>query len=459
MNSLEEAINAYKSALDSLTGSTKKASAADVFSALVARETIARHVVDGFPGSATLLERLTELDRHLKKHAASIVRLTKPGDFTDWRESVQPKKSAWWWFLDHRIKRPLPKINTIWLIITGFLFALALGIAWNTFQKVRGGPVTFWQSFSASFSLVLTLLAGAPLVQLIRETFRPLEESERARGILRVWMPLGAVLLIALVSLGSWYYINRAREASDEEIVTQLVKGIKHGQRAFTNEDLEHIRRVIELNPTHQERRFEIALIYEQAGQYAFALAEYQKLLAHDEKYCPAYEGIARIYLWQYKDYNGALRELSGDYIVFGCDQKVYSNEIRGQAYLGLNNLESAEDSLREAIGDYDPADENKRTVVSARSFCLLAQVLEARKSDLDGPLKLLRAKNDKRAQELETEAQELQDEAERDWSVCVQNSFSSLSGWSQPEDSEMLRIANEHLRQANLRKKYNLPR
>jgi len=122
---LDQALAAYRSAIDSLK-SSQKLDPASVLAVLKARDDIARILSDDRPDPTAGLLVVIELDNQLRKLAGAITQAIK---LADWRASFQPPPEAWWWSLESVVPpEPVGRFDWLWSALTVLFLTASLSL-------------------------------------------------------------------------------------------------------------------------------------------------------------------------------------------------------------------------------------------------------------------------------------------------------------------------------------------
>jgi hypothetical protein len=146
---LFEALKHYKDTLDKLrTCFSVKTSAGiqkHVYEVLKSRDAVQKALNDKASYPGVVLTIVVKLDGDLKKQAKNIARA---GDLAEYRASLNPSTTAWWWFFDR-------DANWFWSLLTIlFIYATLAGMVYILPRLFRGGP-DIW---GALYSIVVAAL-------------------------------------------------------------------------------------------------------------------------------------------------------------------------------------------------------------------------------------------------------------------------------------------------------------
>ncbi|HKP37202.1 MAG TPA: tetratricopeptide repeat protein [Pyrinomonadaceae bacterium] len=380
INDVESAISSYeKAVVDALPNSgpaieTTNAEAR-LREILLARDEIVRALAAEPKISSDDLNRITQTDRKLKQDFKKILPLVPSTTFQDWREVIQPPETHWWWYLDARDKTPKP-IPT-WAVLAVIFTIITISLIFDTTSRILGGQLDFIKVFGTLVQVAVALAGAGALTELGRKWMLNFVARTGFRvesvNAWRTLFALGALTLALLMwfilpPIAALFYNNRGN--------------VLH-QAGLSAKAAESYQRAIALNPEYVDVHYNLALAYEDMGDYDKALEGYQRAISLDRKYYRAYNNLARLYILRKKDYASALNYLKTELDLNPEPQAVrYTlHKNRGWANWGLQDYDQAEQSLREAI---QLAGDPRQTRQGVAAHCLLAQVLKAR--SVSGP-------------------------------------------------------------------------
>ncbi|HLN97491.1 MAG TPA: tetratricopeptide repeat protein, partial [Pyrinomonadaceae bacterium] len=261
----------------------------------------------------------------------------------NWRQSIHPLESSWWWNLDTQAAAVEPGHNPLWTIPAAILFALSLSVLADTITTLRSGGINGLTVFGTLMQSLLALLAGSAFLaggrEWLEKLFAQLRINRTFQGASRVWLALGVLVLtfglrILLPDLVARYH-NRKGDAAFNN--RQMPAAVLNYQQA------------VALKPSFVKAHFNLAVAYDKSHDYSKAIEEYQRSIDFDQQNFVAYNNLARLLILQQKDYNGALRRL--DYLRQNLMQvpdniQYYLFKNRGWANLELKNYSQAEADL-----------------------------------------------------------------------------------------------------------------
>jgi tetratricopeptide (TPR) repeat protein len=226
--------------------------------------------------------RLVQLDAVLQRLAST------RQDLAQWRESIAPLATAWWWRLDERAAAATTSRSLLWGIVAGTLVALTLPQALEIIRRLWDGAP---DAVSVLGTLLALLLTGSPLLAQGREVMRwilaqvfkvaPRVQSQAAAAV-----ALAAFLLVLLARV--WGLPSLARTYNEV------------GARALRSGNVDAayhaLRRAVALDPDLVAPYQSLADVYVQIGRYEQAEQWYMQTIEHDRNFIPAYSRLGHLY-------------------------------------------------------------------------------------------------------------------------------------------------------------------
>jgi tetratricopeptide (TPR) repeat protein len=305
LTTLDQAISTYQDALNNLPQHGDDNASSRIMDLFIARDAVAAALEDGQPLSASAVTRITSLDEKLKDAAAKIDAVAGRKTLANWRQSVHPLKSPWWWSLDELAAASEPQSNPLWTIPAALFFTLSLSVIAETLNTLRSGGINGLTVFGTLLQTLLALLAGSAFLSGGREwlgnLFSNLGINRKFKGASRVWLALGVLLLTLLIRTMLPDAVARYRNYKGDEDFNnkQFASAVQNYQQA------------VALKPNYFKALFNLALAHDKTRDYSKAIDEYERSIAADEENYTAYNNLARLYILQKKDYNGALGRLN----------------------------------------------------------------------------------------------------------------------------------------------------
>jgi tetratricopeptide (TPR) repeat protein len=374
---IEHSLNCYEHYLIALETATSPREE-QVLNVLAARDAVQQTLVEGATLSGAQWLKLNQLDESLKQQKDKI---TQTLDLEQWRETVQPSESAWWWYCD--LSKPSHwslKSNWVFNGLNLALLTTAVSLVLDTSSKLLVGGLGLVELLAITTQGILTLIALTEVGQKTREKiFSSLMIKKHHWE--KVSTIVAFVLLAVLISF---------RASLPQMAVWFNDWGVEHYQAKEFDSALSDYEKAIALRPDYAEAHYHLGLVYEDLQQYDKARAEYQLAIQSDlDALEPlarlkAHNNLGRLYILK-NDYTAAIPSLiTGlnlvDEEAAKTDEDIKSTQYAfkknlGWTQLGLKNYTQAESLLKEAIAlDRD----------RGAAYCLLAQVLEGKKQQTE---------------------------------------------------------------------------
>jgi tetratricopeptide (TPR) repeat protein len=351
LDNLDQAITTYHDALDALQQGGANASS-KVMDVLIARDRVARALSNGENIPTLALFRIAELDQKLKDEAANIDAVAGGKTLAGWRQSIHPLNTPWWWSLDERVAaaaQPSP----LWTIPAALFFTLSISVLAETITTLRNGGINALSVFGTLMQTLLALLAGSAFLSGGREwlenLFSQLGINRKFRGASRVWLAAGVLLFTFVIRSGLPDGVARYRNYQGNQSLAnkQYFSAVQEYQQATA------------LKPDFIEAQYNLAVAYDKSRDLPRALSQYELSINSDPKNYAAYNNLARLYILQNKDYNGALRRLTflvNNFQELSQNNRYHLFKNRGWANLELSNYGQAAADLEWALQQRDGA-------------------------------------------------------------------------------------------------------
>ncbi len=353
MNRLEQAVSTYKAALNALPKKGDSDTAARIMKLLIARDDVARALIENHCQSASTLLDICALDEKFERASVTIDELAGRATLVSWRQSVHPLESSWWWNLDERAAAAERGHNPLWTIPAALLFVLSLSVIADTITTLRNGGLNRLSVFGTLMQTVLALIAGSTFLtggrEWLEKLFAKMNINRKFQGGSRVLLAASVLALTLGISLLLPNLVARYRN--------------HEGDRFFQNKQyadaVQNYQQAVALEPSFVKAHFNLALACDKARDYSNAMREYELTLGFDSKNYIAANNLARLYVLQAKNYDGALRildSLIANLVDVPIEIHYYLYKNRGWAYLELHNLAQAEGDLFWALKKQDGA-------------------------------------------------------------------------------------------------------
>jgi len=297
--SFAQALEDYSDALRAMQDGKPMPTTREVIAALTARDHLQTLIADKTQDGPEALLRLFQLDNELRGQAPRIEKVIK---LAEWRASLAPPETAWWWLSDKQ-GAERQKRDTVWLeVLTGTFLVVTTSLALEIIKRLwEGVPDTI----SILGTLLTILLTTSPFVKQGRELTQallarlPFARASQHAGIMAIMAGTTfAVLLVVRLWLLPGpltnYYNNRG------------VTAARTGNLSLAEQ---MYRRAAALNPDRVVPTHNLAEAYRNHGLDDKAVELYQQIIERDASFTPAYRGLGEL-LNQQGEYAAAERVL-----------------------------------------------------------------------------------------------------------------------------------------------------
>ncbi len=378
---IEHFLNCYKHYLLTLETITSP-QPEQVLDVLAARDAVQQTLVEGAKLSGVQWLKLNQLDDRLKQQKEKIIQNLS---LEQWRETVKPSESAWWWFC----APPKPqhwseKYDWVFNSLNLALLTASVSLVVDTSSKfLVGGPGLFGSLAIATQSILTLITGGGGLTQVGQKVRQQIFNSLKIKKA--YWEEISTIAAFMLLASLIGFRVSLPRIA-----VCFNNWGLEHYHAREFDSALSNYEKAIALRPDYAEAHYHLGLVYEDLQLYDKARAEYQLAIQSDlDALEPlarlkAHNNLGRLYILK-NDYTAAIPSLITGLNLVDEEAAKKDEELKNTQYalkknlgwvqLGLKNYTEAESLLQEAI-----------TLDSERgaAYCLLAQVLEGKKQQTE---------------------------------------------------------------------------
>lgn len=369
---LDSTLRQYEIGLTNLEAAPSAPSEADILDVLIVRDRVQSaiaHASSVTDSQRVMLYRLDQRLRHQSHRIASGVTLA------DWRESLSPPDSAWWWKFPQPLD-PRDRLDWVWSGLTLACLTASLSLLVDISSRFfQNGPDLFGSFAVISQSVLALLASGSALTQAGREATESL--LQRTGFSKYRWneakFGISAGLLLLLIGI----HTN----------LPQIAKLYSHwGRNNVQGGELSsaqnNYQRSLQLDPNNAKTRYGLATVYDNLQNTEKAEAQYR--LAVEGGVPQAYVKLSRLYILSGKA-NEAVALLTAGREKFNTSESnpapngasisqnlAYDyHTTLGWANLKQSTLPAAAAELQQAI-QLDPN--------QGAAHCLLAQVWDAQK-------------------------------------------------------------------------------
>ncbi len=370
---LSTTLDAYAHALDALDDD-----AATLLPVLLARDAVeaARQEVE--PISAAQAQRLVALDAQLQAQAAHRSLEALP----DWRQTLDPPASAWWWRLDERVATREAANDLPWALLTGTFTLLTAALTTEILTRLWDGAPDTLSIFGSLLTLTLT---ASPLVKRGRDLgawlvarLPKLKLHHRAEALAALTGLAFAIVLMIRLALPAVAvaYNNRGFAAKQAQHYAQAQR---------------RLQRAVALHPDNAVAAYNLAEVYGRLREPEKAQTWYRHAIAANLDFAPAYRGLGRLYNGQGK-HAEAKSVLQAGLAVVGESPTAQADIVAryellanlGWAYFAQEHATPAQRALEDAVAledalkDFEDAEPGDVKYRQALPHYYLAQLYEA---------------------------------------------------------------------------------
>ncbi len=284
---LTTAIARYATAIAPLEQPKIELSPEQLLEILIARDTVETKLPERDQATAETIIKLLKLDETLN-HQAKVV--SKVGHWQDWRKTLSPPESAWWWFLDTFDEvHPWDRFDWIWNSLTMGCLISVVAAMMHLIPRFLVGGQTLLESFgllgpSGLVALAFSSLQGGLGKELLQKGLKKLGipshlESEVTFGI-------SALLLGG--ALFTYHNLPRIADHYHQEGQDYYEQGLLRKAEA-------NYLQAISLNPEKTEYNLSLGEVYESLNELDQATEQYRKAVADGQP--GAFNHLGRVYL------------------------------------------------------------------------------------------------------------------------------------------------------------------
>lgn len=368
---LNEALDAYQKAFDSVRTAPRENLTRCAFSVLMARDLVelALSRRDGL--SLEGLEKLESLDRELLLNMAEWKLLLDAGLLQRLHRYVQPPAENWWWYLS----RPSKSLTTLSISLFNLLLvAFVISLVADISRRLVVGSTDTLGVLALGSQTLIALFAASTFTEADNAW---LEAVFGRLGIHRPYFPYSKTAVVVLL----FVLTVSIRELLPHWAAIYNESGVKLYNSGDIPGAIRRLDHAVTLNPDDVGAHYNLARALTDLPAYDRAAAEYQATLYLDSRFFPAYSGLSYMYLAHKSDSAQALTITEMGLKLNPSDQDVRYALFKNRAWaeLGLHCLRQAEGDVARALS-YRPD--------SAAAHCILAQVQEARGRNATGEWK-----------------------------------------------------------------------
>lgn len=204
---VEQRISDFKAAVDALEQATKEQFAAATLGALILRDKVALALSkDSEVAAPSSLDLLTKTDRRLTDLAVRVDAAIEHETFGDWRHSVNPDESAWWWKLDDLANAKQSWLKRLSTLIAILLVTASVAVFADTFNILRSIGANPVSTIGVLVQGALAFIAASAFTEAGRKWL--IEKFSRfGKRTFTGWARTGLALLVFGITLTFWFIV------------------------------------------------------------------------------------------------------------------------------------------------------------------------------------------------------------------------------------------------------------
>ena len=261
-----------------------------VLTVLHARDGLVVALKNAVDVSAASITVMIDYDQLLRERAVLVNQVLSGDQFVKWRETIQPNKEAWWWWLENFTPiHPMNRLDGVWKLITIAGWTANVSLLVNIASKFLGGGVGLLGVATVALPSILALLQlGTEFTKMGRDSFEKILTSLKIPGEWREEAKLGITLLLFASLCGLWLNLPSISKGYSWEGALKFREGkLREAEQNFLT--------AISLDGTNAEAHYNLGSIYDRLEQTESASKEY--LLAVAAGLPDAYNNLGRLYI------------------------------------------------------------------------------------------------------------------------------------------------------------------
>ncbi len=280
--SLTEALATYQQSLDELTAAEQS-----LLTVLLVRDQVEALLQQAKIPTLAQAQQLVALDTRLRHQATG-----EPlKSLSNWRQSLHPPPSRWWWYLDEALREREKERDLLWELLAVTLFILTVPLVTDIIKRLWAHAP---DNFAIVSSLLLLLVTASPftsrgreLVQWLLKRVPRLPSHRRAEAT-----AMTALLAFILVVVGRFLIMPQLARIYNDSGVAALEQGELTTAR-------QQFQRAAAINKDFAVSYYNLAAMYDEVAQPDEAINWYRQAIAHNLELSPAYNNLGRLYLQQ----------------------------------------------------------------------------------------------------------------------------------------------------------------
>lgn len=384
-SSLDELVQHYQTAIDTLKTQGTATPEAQVLSLLLLRDQVQRYLQTPTETQGTMMLQVQHLDHDFQDQG---VLIASHYPLQTWRSMIDPPVAHWWWYFE--VPEDInvwDRYDWLWQALSFPVIAANASLVATMSSIFLSGGLDAVGSFAMIGQGALTVAsASGAVTEGGKEFLQKILTSLRIPS--HFWAELQLVTSLVLF-LGLTQFHRNLPQLANYYITQGNSPNLTATQR------LDKFQRAIRIDESNMEAHFLVGLIYEDLLDFTQAEAEYRIAVLGD--YTPAYSALARRYILKGKNAE-AITLLKQGYFMTEEDL-VAAYVLKNWGWARFNQgkqnpglYREAQTRLEESIDTYQTVYQAEVAAVGVEnvtlpaelgaSHCLLAQVLEAQKKE-----------------------------------------------------------------------------
>lgn len=366
----------YAKALQKIEETELKSTSEQVLEVLLARDAIAATLSSKTAADPEAIAKLFDLDNRLQEQAPNIA---KVGKLSNWRESLNPPESAWWWYFQPETEiDPWDRLDWLWNSLAAACLGLTASFTVSILQAISVNGISWTETFA-------TLSQGAGIALLGRGLVTT-DGQEKVKSILNNFhIPdrFQSEAICGFSAIICLFTYHQYRYFLPQFFYSQGLAAYEEGDLSTAEEKYQQ---AIELDPDEIRYNLELGKVYESVGELDEAIDQYEEALSVGDP--EGFNNLGRLYIQRFDPVKGRKDPLIAETLLRVGLQRARAqgeenSNIRYQLHrnLGWVLLEQkrypeAEKELKRAI-ELDDRIEGYQ-IGGAMADCMLAEVYQA---------------------------------------------------------------------------------
>ncbi|MEL6470267.1 MAG: tetratricopeptide repeat protein [Cyanobacteria bacterium J06623_4] len=325
-----------------------------------------------------------------------------------WRKTINPPTHHWWWFPKYKLE-PSNRPLEAWMmyITAATLLISSILIYRESIDRILENASDVWKTVGNLATTAITLvIAGGPFTKIGKQFMQRLFKSYKSH-----WRFSITLFLISTI----FFFSNSLFYLRGLPIIADRYN--QHGLQSYfagnTIAAQSSFKKALRINPKLSQAHHNLALIYEDTGDFRKASNEY--LRAVQSGFLPSINNLARLRIVEEQSYDEAVLLISRALVLLEQDESDENIELEYSLRKNLGWARLEQNRLQESLNNLVEAKRLEAQIAESRPDvrCLLARLYDKQGKGAD---------------------------AKSEWEAC-------LSKIARPEDDFWRTMANEALK------------